>query len=540
MLIIVHVFAKYRLDTLIPTTLLPKKLRPLLYLMPWRYMIRAKKSRAERFRLAMEDLGPVFIKFGQILSTRRDLLPDDLATELAKLQDQVPPFDSKLAVAIVEKALGESVDQAFAQFSIEPLASASIAQVHEATLHSGEEVVVKVIRPNIEKVINKDMAVLKTLATWIDKLPDGKRLRPLEVVNDYRQTVFDELDLMREAANCATLRRNFKDSDLLYIPEIYWDYCRKNVMVMEKIEGVPVADIKQLKALGIDMQQLAERGVEIFFTQVFRDSFFHADMHPGNIFVSRKDPANPQYIGIDFGIIGSLAPEDLNYLAQNLYAFFNRDYRKVAQLHVDSGWVPKDTKVHEFESAIRTVLEPIFEKPLAEISFGQVLIRLFQTARRFDMQVQPQLVLLQKTLVNTEGLGRQLYPELDLWKTAKPFIANWIKQQVGPKRIWQEMKQNGPQWLEKAPLIPDMLFKVLDNQIKHSPDEMLQSIEQISIENQANIRRNKRITMTIGLIVLGVLFQQNIILINSVDTQLVANLSFLGAGLMWLVSIFKK
>ncbi|BCE01952.1 ubiquinone biosynthesis regulatory protein kinase UbiB [Marinicellulosiphila megalodicopiae] len=540
MLKILHVIARYRLDTLIPVQLLPRRIRPLIYLMPWRYMIRAKKNRAVRFRLALESLGPVFIKFGQILSTRRDLLPDDIALELAKLQDQVPPFESALAVSIIEKALGESVLDAFSEFNANPLASASIAQVHEAKLLSGEEVVVKVIRPNIEHTIHKDMVMLKTIAAWIDKLPDGKRLRPLEVVEDYKQTVFDELDLMREAANCATLRRNFKDSELLYIPEIYWDYCRTNIMVMEKIEGYAVGDIKALKACGIDMKLLAERGVEIFFTQVFRDSFFHADMHPGNIFVSKQHPENPQYIGIDFGIIGSLSPEDLNYLAQNLYAFFNRDYRKVAQLHVDSGWVPKETKVHEFESAIRTVLEPIFEKPLAEISFGQVLIRLFQTARRFDMQVQPQLVLLQKTLLNTEGLGRQLYPELDLWQTAKPFIANWIKQQVGPKRLFHEIKQNGPSWLEKAPHIPDMLYKVLENQIKHSPSDVHQSIIKINEENQFRLKRNKRVIITVGLVVIGILFHEQFIQIQMLSSKLLANISFSGAAVMWLTTIFKK
>ncbi|WP_299182471.1 ubiquinone biosynthesis regulatory protein kinase UbiB [uncultured Neptuniibacter sp.] len=464
---IVQVFARYRLDTLFLSLSLPWYIRILIWLLPWRFIIPANKPEAVRVRLALEALGPVFVKFGQMLSTRRDLLPDALAEELKKLQDRVPPFSGIHAQQLIEKGLEQPVSELFAEFEVEPLASASVAQVHKATMRDGREVVVKVIRPGIGKTIRKDVDLLFTLARVVHAVwEEGRRLRPVEVVAEYEQTIFDELDLRKEAANGSQLRRNFEHSEILYIPEIYWDYTRSNVLVMERIHGIPVAEVDQLAEQNTDMKVLAERGVEIFFTQVFRDSFFHADMHPGNIFVSRENPSSPRYIAVDFGIIGSLTPEDQSYLARNFLAFFKRDYRMVAQLHVDSGWVPADTNVDAFETAIRSVCEPIFEKPLKEISFGQVLLGLFQTARRFNMEVQPQLVLLQKTLLNIEGLGRQLYPDLDLWKTAKPFLENWMKERMGPKGVYRSIKQQAPDWLEKMPHMPQLVFDAL-NQVRN-------------------------------------------------------------------------
>ncbi|EXJ09817.1 Aminoglycoside acetyltransferase regulator [Nitrincola nitratireducens] len=409
-----------------------------------------------------------------MLSTRRDLLADDVALELARLQDSVPPFSGQQAQRIIEESLGQSVTELFAEFEQAPMASASVAQVHSATLKNGQSVVVKVIRPGIAKVIQQDISLLYTLAWLVCKLwKEGRRLRPIEVVEEYEQTIFDELDLRKEAANGSQLRRNFDGSSILYVPEIYWDYTRRNVLVMERIYGIPVANMDQLHAQNTNMEKLAERGVEIFFTQVFRDSFFHADMHPGNIFVSIDNPEDPQYIAIDFGIIGSLSEEDQSYLARNILAFFRRDYRQVAQLHIDSGWVPSNTNVHAFETAIRSVCEPIFEKPLKEISFGLVLLGLFQTARRFNMEVQPQLVLLQKTLLNIEGLGRQLYPDLDLWKTAKPFLENWMKERMGPKAVFHAVKEQAPEWLEKFPQVPQLLFDVLQS-TKRNKDDLMQ------------------------------------------------------------------
>ena len=456
------IFIRYRLDTFLETLPLPWYIKVFLYLMPWRYLVRAKEPRGVRLRLALESLGPVFIKFGQMLSTRRDLLPVDVADELKFLQDRVPPFSSAEAIAIVEKALGKSLDKLFSEFDPEPLASASVAQVHPAVLFSGEKAVIKVIRPGIEKTISKDVALLFTFAYLLEEMwSEGKRLHLVEVVGEYELSLADELDLRKEAANASQLRRNFEDSNMLYIPEIYWDYTRQNVLVMERISGIPVAEVDLLKAENVDMKLLAERGVEIFFTQVFRDSFFHADMHPGNIFVSPNGGDDPRYIAVDFGIIGSLTLVDQSYLARNLLAFFTRDYRQVAQLHIDSGWVPPHTNVTAFETAIRSVCEPIFEKPLKDISFGQVLLGLFQTARRFNMEVQPQLVLLQKTLLNIEGLGRQLYPDLDLWETGKPFLEAWMKERVGPKAVLKTILQQAPDWIEKLPQLPQLAYDVL-------------------------------------------------------------------------------
>ncbi len=459
---IVAAVARNRLDNLIDLERSPFWLRCFLILLPWRYFIRNDAPRGERIRLSLEALGPIFIKFGQILSTRRDLLPDDISDELSRLQDDVPPFPAEEAIGIIESSLGNDVDTLFARFDREPLASASVAQVHTARLHSGDEVVVKVIRPGIDRVIRKDIGLMYLFARLLITLSkDARRLRPVEVVADYERTIFDELDLLREAANCSQLRRNFLASPLLFVPQVHWDYCRTKVMVIERIYGVPVSDIATLKAQNVDMKKLAERGVEIFFTQVFRDRFFHADMHPGNIFIDTTNPAEPRYIGIDCGIIGTLEPEDQHYLASNLLAFFRRDYRKVAQLHVDSGWVPRDTPVGELEAAIRTVCEPIFEKPLKDISFGQLLVRLFQVARRFNMQVQPQLVLLEKTLLNVEGLGRQLYPDLDLWTTAQPYLEKWMKDQVSPIGIACNLKEQGADWLLSAPVMAQKVMSTV-------------------------------------------------------------------------------
>jgi ubiquinone biosynthesis protein len=500
---IARVFARYRLDTLFDQLNLHWYARLLIKLMFWRYLIPVgSKSQGQRLRLALEELGPVFIKFGQMLSTRRDLLSDDLALELKKLQDQVPPFESAYSQQLIERALNAPVEEIFAEFNATPMASASVAQVHEALLHSGEEVVVKVIRPGIEKTIRKDMAVLYTIAQLVQALwVEGRRLKPVEVVADYENTIFDELDLRKEAANGSQIRRNFENSPILYVPEIYWDLTRQNVLVMERIHGIPVADIEQLKAQNTDMKKLAEQGVEIFFTQVFRDSFFHADMHPGNIFVSRENPSAPQYIAVDFGIVGSLSPEDQSYLARNFLAFFQRNYRQVAQLHIDSGWVPADTNVQAFETAIRSVCEPIFEKPLKDISFGMVLMGLFQTARRFNMEVQPQLVLLQKTLLNIEGLGRQLYPELDLWETGQPFLERWMKERMGPKAVYRSMKQQAPDWLDKMPHLPQMAYDAL-NQLKSLDDSRRRDMLALSVARHELQQQRSYKWRWIGLICL--------------------------------------
>ena len=462
---ILYVFSKYRLDDFVPVSMLPWYLRLAFYFAPWRLNpIPKRVPKEKRLRLALVALGPIFIKFGQLLSTRKDLLTEELAQELSKLQDKVPPFSEKTARKLIEEALDQPIEALFQSFDHTPLASASIAQVHAAKLFSGEDVVVKVIRPNIEKTIHKDVKLMMVAARLMETYaPDGKRLKPVEVVNDYEHTIFGELDLMAEAANASQLKRNFNDSPLLYVPEVHWDLCRKNVMVMERIYGTPIGDIDALHERGTNMKVLAERGVEIFFRQVFRDSFFHADMHPGNIFVAHNDPNQPQYIAIDCGIVGTLSDTDQDYLARNLLAFFNQDYHEVARLHVESGWVGEGTKINEFEAAIRSVCEPIFEKPLDEISFGQLLLRLFQTARRFNMEVQPQLVLLQKTLLNIEGLGRQLYPRLDLWTTAKPYLEQWMHNRMGPKAIWKEIKRQAPAWVAHAPQMPELIRTTLNN-----------------------------------------------------------------------------
>ncbi|MGV6826882.1 MAG: ubiquinone biosynthesis regulatory protein kinase UbiB [bacterium] len=456
---IAWVLARHGLDEFVLAAHLFRPIRFFRFLSPFYWLhIGRRPGYGVRIRRTLEDLGPIYVKFGQILSTRRDLLPDDIADELALLQDQVPPFSGQLAKQLIEDAFGQSIDTLYREFDEQPLASASIAQVHAARLNDGKDVVVKVVRPKISKVIRRDIQLLYTLARLAERYSsEARRLRPVEVVQEYEKTVFDELDLMREAANATQLRRNFLDSDMLYVPEVYWDYCANQVMTMERIYGTPVDEITTLQDKGISLKMLGERGVEIFFTQVFRDNFFHADMHPGNIFVADDG----RYIGIDFGIMGTLGAEDQRYLAENLLAFFHRDYRRVAELHIESGWVPADTRAEDFESAIRAVSEPIWERPISEISFGHFLLRLFQTARRFDMEIQPQLVLLQKTLLNIEGLGRQLYPELDLWTTAKPFMEKWMSEQVGPKAFVRRVRESLPQLSEELPEIPHLAYRVL-------------------------------------------------------------------------------
>jgi ubiquinone biosynthesis protein len=466
---ILYVVGKYRLDTLLDKRRLPLVVR--LALAPAILTGRARSPRGERLRCALEELGPIFIKFGQLLSTRPDLVPADICAEIVQLQDNVPPFSPQAFKSIVETELGGNVEDIFAEFEQQPLASASIAQIHSAKLNDGKQVVVKAVRPNIEKTINQDIALLYSLAKFIAKYSaDGARLRPVEVVQDYEKVIFGELCLQSEGANTSLLRHNFDGSSLLYAPEVYWPYSNNRVLVMEKIHGIAVTDINALKAAGVNFKTLAERGVEIFFTQVFEHNFFHADMHPGNIFVDASNPQQPSYIAIDCAIMGSLSQDDQYYMARNLLAIFKRDYTQVAELHVRSGWVPKDTSVTEFTRAIRSVCEPIFERPLGEISLGHILINLFSTARQFNMQVQPSLVLLQKTLLNIEGLGRQLYPELDLWTTAQPFLEKWLKDRYSPKTLLKQFKNDLPDLLEKLPLIPPMLFQALENLQQTSSD----------------------------------------------------------------------
>ena len=523
---IVKTFLHYGLDDLVPKKMLPWYARLGRFTLFWLQNKHKNKPVAERFRLAIEDLGPVFIKFGQMLSTRRDLLPPDFADELALLQDQVTPFDGEQAKQLIIEAMGiEVFEQYFNGFDSTPLASASIAQVHTATLNENnnqQKVVIKVLRPNIGKTILADIKVMSRFAAIVARwLPDGKRLRPVEVVAEYKKTILDELDLNREAANAIQLRRNFEQGSeydkVLYVPEIYSEYSHKNVLVMERIYGVGVAEIDTLNSLGVDMKLLAERGVEVFFTQVFRDSFFHADMHPGNVFVDATNPADPTWIAIDCGIVGTLNREDKRYLAENFVAFFNRDYRKVAQLHVDSGWVPATTSVDEFEFAIRTVCEPIFNKPLSEISFGQVLVNLFNTARRFNMEVQPQLVLLQKTLLYIEGLGRQLYPQLDLWQTAKPFLENWVKEQMGVKAVFTKIKDNLPFWNEKLPEIPDLIYDYLKAG-KDSNLQQTQLIQKMTQQQQASNQKLIFSIITAGLTISAAIFiTQNNTLLASIS-----------------------
>ena len=492
MIQIQRVLVRHELDEFIRATHLFRPLRFAFYLSPATWFERRRGgSRGERLRLALEELGPIFVKFGQALSTRRDLLPADIADELAKLQDRVPPFPGSEARAIIERAYGQPLDLVFAEFDETPLAAASIAQVHTARLKDGREVVVKVVRPGIRARIQRDLAVLYALAELAHRYWSGSyRLRPLEVVREYEKTILDELDLLREAANAAQLRRNFDNSNLLYVPEVHWDHCRRNVMVMERIHGVLISEVEELRRRGTNIQRLAENGVEIFFTQAFRHNFFHADMHPGNIFVLLDDPEYPRYAAVDFGIVGTLDPRDQHYLAENFLAFFDRDYRRIAQLHVDSGWVPSRTRVDELESAVRTVCEPIFNKPLKEISFAQVLIRIFETARRFDMTVQPQLILLQKTLLQIEGLGRQLYPELDLWKTAQPLLRDWMRDRLTGRAVIERLRTQLPDLNEALKTLPTVLQSAIQ---QASEGRFRIQVEQQGIEE---LRREMRDSAT--------------------------------------------
>lgn len=454
------------------------------------------EPRGQRLRMALEALGPIFVKFGQVLSTRRDLLPPDIAEELARLQDRVPPFPSEVAVATIEQAFGRRIEDVFATFELIPVASASIAQVHFAVLSDGREVAVKVLRPNMLSVIEKDLALMRMMAGWVERLSsDGKRLKPREVVGEFDKYLHDELDLLREASSAAQLRRNMQDLNLVLIPEMIWDYCRSDVMVMQRMHGVPISQIDHLRAAGVDIKRLARDGVTIFFTQVFRDGFFHADMHPGNIQVSLAPDTFGRYISLDFGIVGTLTEFDKEYLAQNFTAFFQRDYKRVAELHIESGWVPSDTRVDELEASIRAVCEPYFDRPLREISLGMVLMRLFQTSRRFHVEIQPQLVLLQKTLLNIEGLGRELDPDLDLWSTAKPFLEKWMLEQVGPEKLLQQLKAEAPQYAKLLPALPRLLYDALRHRQAPPTSELRELL--------AEQRRTNRLLQGIVLTALG-------------------------------------
>jgi len=497
MIRIQRVLVKHGLDKIITETHFLRPLRFLFYLFP-----RAKDSAeplGKRIRLALIELGPIFVKFGQAVSTRRDLLPPDIADELAQLQDRVPAFPSEQAIAILDAAYGKPVDEVFSRFDREPFAAASIAQVHTAALGDGKEVIVKLLRPGVREQIDRDLAVLYAVAGLADKYwQNSKRLRPLEVVAEYEKTIIDELDLMREAANTAQLKRNFAGSELLYVPEVYFDYCRPEVLVQERIYGIPISDMDALRKAGTDIRVLAENGVEIFFTQVFRHNFFHADMHPGNIFVLVDDPEKPRYAAVDFGIVGTLSPTDQKYLAGNFLAFFDRDYHRIAKLHIDSGWVPPDTRIDELESAVRSVCEPIFNKPLHEISFAQVILRLFETARRFNMEIQPQLILLQKTLFNIEGLGRELYPELDLWKTAHPILKQWMAEQLGGRAALKRLREDLPLIRDALQDLPGVV-RYLSEQVAHGGLRInMGSAELRGLRQQLDKQQRQRFALAVG------------------------------------------
>jgi len=534
---IFFIVARHRLDRLLPADftvpLWPRMVLALLRLAP-----RPRASAAISFRKTFEDLGPIFIKFGQILSTRRDLFSEETASELQKLQDRVPPFDFAIARQIVEDALGAPIDEIFAHFDDNPLASASLAQVHAAVLKTGEEVVVKIIRPRIAKRIQKDLKVMYMVADLLERVwIDGRRLHPVEVVEDYERTIMNELNLQLEAANQTQLRTNWLYSGKLYVPKVYWDYTHQNVMVMERIYGITGANIPAMQDSNVNMKKLAHLGVEIFFTQVFDDNFFHADMHPGNVFIDVTDPENPTYIALDCAIIGSLTEEDKTYLARNLVAFFRRDYYEVARLHVESAWVPADTDIREFESVIRSVCEPVFQKPIKEISFGRVLVSLFQTARRFNMEVQPQLVLLQKTLLNIEGMGRQIYPDLDLWETAAPFMERWMSQRVGLQGLFRRLGKSAPRFVESLPELPDAALEALTEirQLGKNNREQIRILRQLN-EQLKSQARERRFTRMGGVALVAALAAAIIPLTGyAATTEIVIGSSVLGSlGVYWM------
>ncbi|WP_019142019.1 ubiquinone biosynthesis regulatory protein kinase UbiB [Noviherbaspirillum massiliense] len=478
---IARVALRYGLDNIAVSGLASPRIAALIdSIFFWRDI---STPRGVRLRLALEELGPIFVKFGQLLSTRRDLLPPDIADELARLQDRVPPFPSDVAIAQITRALGAHPDRLFAKFEREPVASASIAQVHFAMLKDGTEVAVKVLRPGVKKSIEQDIALMRIAADWVEKLwADGRRLKPKEVVGEFDKYLHDELDLMREAANASQLRRNFLGSDLLMVPEMFWDYCSTSVIVMERMHGIPISQTARLVEAGVDLKKLSRDGVEIFFTQVFRDGFFHADMHPGNILVSIEPATFGRYIALDFGIVGTLTDFDKDYLSQNFLAFFRRDYKRVAEAHIESGWAPRNTRVDELESAVRACCEPIFDRPLRDISFGQVLLRLFQTSRRFNVEVQPQLVLLQKTLLNIEGLGRQLDPDLDLWKTAKPHLERWMEEQVGWRGLVAKFREEAPHYNHIIPQLPRLVHQALLHKVAEPSERDNEALRQLVVE----------------------------------------------------------
>ncbi len=520
------IILRNRLDTIALSTQVLQPFKFLRYFNPWYWLTRETLPRGVSIRIALEQLGPVFVKFGQILSTRRDILPDDIADELEKLQDRVPPFPGELAKKIIEQKFNKPVEDIFSSFEVVPLASASIAQVHAAQLQDGRKVVVKILRPNIEKIIRRDIGLLYSVAKLTEYfLPHGKKLHLREIVAEFERSITYELDLLHEGANASQLRRNFINSNLLYVPEVFWDFSNKDILVMERVDGIPISDIETLKQSGINLKQLAENGVEIFFTQVFRDSFFHADMHPGNIFVSKENPQLAKYIAVDFGIMGMLSPIDQHYLAQNLLAFFRRDYRRVAELHIKSGWVSTKVRIDEFETAIRGVSEPIFERPLKDISFGKLLVKVFEAAREFHMEVQPQFFLLQKTLLNIEGLGRQLYPELDLWATAKPYVERWVKKQLSPITMLNKVYQNMPNWIDRMIELPELAHSSLSNKAAQQQAEM----------NHNQIKKyatGKWLGLGFGLLITAII---NYILMLTLQIKPIVNIVLGAVGLLIIV-----
>ena len=541
-----RVLVRHGLDEFVRATHLYRPLRFIFLLSPWTWAVRRGDApRAERLRLALEELGPIFVKFGQALSTRRDLLPVDIADELAKLQDRVPPFDGKVARAVIETAYGRAAEQVFSVFDETPLAAASIAQVHAAELRAEvplngattREVVVKVLRPGMHAIIQRDLEVLRALAAFAEANWEGsQRLRPVEVVAEYEKTIIDELDLMREAGNASQLRRNFENSPLLYVPAVHWDFCRPGVMVMERIRGVQISNMARLREAGTDIRKLAENGVEIFFTQVFRHNFFHADMHPGNIFVLIDNPAQPKYAAVDFGIVGTLDPRDQYYLAENFLAVFDRDYRKVATLHLESGWVPEGSRVDEMESAIRTVCEPIFNKPLKEISFGTVLLRLFEISRRFNVSIQPQLILLQKTLLNIEGLGRDLYPDLDIFKTAGPIMREWVREKMSGRAILDNARAQLPEILTSlqtlAPLVRSAVQRAQDGRLRLAVEAP--EINALRTEIRRTNRRRDKVTIAAVLMLGGIVW-------TALGREPAwAGWVLAGAGAAWLLGLLRR